>query len=221
VRMAAISVANIKLAGSHCGVSIGEDGPSQMALEDLAIFRAISGTTVLYPADAVSAERAVELAAHHQGMVFIRTSRPKTTMLYDNNQAFAIGKAHVLRQSDQDRLTVVSAGVTVFEALKAYEELKAQGILIRVVDLFSIKPIDTAALVESARRSQNRILTVEEHNLDGGLGDAVAAAVAPEGIRVFKVGVHEVPRSGKAEELLERYGLSGRRIAEKVRGLVK
>ncbi|NQU09484.1 transketolase, partial [bacterium] len=213
VRMAAISFANIKLVGSHCGVSIGEDGPSQMALEDLAIFRAMPGAVVLYPSDAVSAERAVELAANHPGLVFIRTSRPKTGILYENHHEFSLGKAHVLRHSDQDRLTLATAGVTVFEALQAYDELKAQGILIRVVDLFSIKPIDTALLAESAARSQNLILTVEDHYPEGGLGDAVAAAVAPRGVRVHKVAVHEVPRSGKSDELLDRYGLSARRIA--------
>ena len=219
IRMACISFANIKLVGSHAGVSIGEDGPSQMALEDIAIFRAMADCVVLYPCDAVSTERAVELAANHPGMVFIRTSRPKTPVLYDNHHEFALGKANLLRHGDSDKVTVVGAGVTVFEALKAYDQLKAQGTTIRVIDLFSIKPIDTQLLVESARRTNNTIITVEDHYREGGLGDAVASTVSPEGVRVHKLGVHEVPRSGKADELLQHYGISAARIAEKVRSL--
>jgi transketolase len=219
IRMAAISKANIKMVGSHAGISIGEDGPSQMALEDIALFRAMSDCVVLYPCDAVSTERAVELAANHAGMVFIRTSRPKTPVTYDNHHEFALGKANLLRRSDNDKVTVVGAGVTVFEALKAYDQLKAQGTSIRVIDIFSIKPIDTALPVESAKHTHNTIITVEDHYIDGGLGDAVAAAVSPEGIRVHKLGVRELPRSGKPEELLEHYGISAARIAEKVRTL--
>jgi transketolase len=219
IRMGCISFANIKLVGSHAGVSIGEDGPSQMALEDLAIFRAMSGCVVLYPCDAVSTERAVELAANHPGMVFIRTSRPKTPVLYDNHHEFALGKANVLRHGDHDKVTVVGAGVTVFEALKAYDQLKAQGTTIRVIDVFSIKPIDKQLLLESAKRTNNTIVTVEDHYTEGGLGDAVASAVSPEGIRVHRLGIHEVPRSGKPEELMQHYGISAARIAEKVRAL--
>ena len=219
IRMATISMSNIKLVGSHAGISIGEDGPSQMALEDLAIFRAMQGCSVLYPSDAVSTERAIELAANHPGMVFIRTSRPKTPVIYDNAQQFNFGKAHVLRQSDRDKVTVVGAGVTLFEALKAYDKLKEQGILIRVIDIFSVKPIDKGLLVDSGKHTNNTIITVEDHYRDGGLGDAVAAAVSVDGIRVHKLAVSELPRSGKAEELLQHYGLSAARIAEKVRGL--
>jgi len=219
IRMAAISFANIKLVGSHAGVSIGEDGPSQMALEDLAIFRAMSGCVVLYPSDGVSAERAVELAANHPGMVFIRTSRPKTPVVYDNHEMFSIGKAKLLRHSDNDKVTVVGAGVTLAEAIKAYDQLKAQGTLIRVIDLFSVKPVDRALLLESAKRTNNTILTVEDHYYEGGIGDAVAGAVASEGVKVIKLAVHEVPRSGKPDELLHAYGISAARIAEKIRAL--
>jgi transketolase len=221
IRMAAISFANIKLVGSHVGVSIGEDGPSQMALEDIALFRATADCVVLYPSDAVSTERAVELAANHAGMVFIRTSRPKTPVTYDNHEAFSVGKGKLLRHSDADKLTVATAGVTVFEALKAYDILKAEGILIRVVDLFCIKPVDRALLLESAKRTHNTILTIEDHYVEGGIGDAVAGAVSPEGVRVHKIGVTKIPRSGKPEELLEMFGLSAGKIAERVRALVK
>jgi len=219
IRMAAISLANIKLVGSHAGVSIGEDGPSQMALEDIAMFRAMADCVVLYPCDAVSTERAVELAANHLGMVFIRTSRPKTPVTYDNHHEFSLGKANLLRHSDNDKVTVVGAGVTVFEALKAYDQLKAQGVMIRVIDIFSVKPIDKALLIESAKRTNNTIVTVEDHYIEGGIGDAVAAAVSPEGVRVHKLAVHELPRSGKPEELMHAYGLSAARIADKVRSL--
>jgi len=219
IRMAAISFANIKLVGSHCGVSIGEDGPSQMALEDIAIFRAMSDCVVLYPSDAVSTERAVELAANHTGMVFIRTSRPKTPVVYDSHEMFSVGKAKVLRHSDNDKVTVVGGGITLAEALKAYDMLKAQGILIRVVDIFSVKPIDKALLIESARRSRNTIVTVEDHYYEGGIGDAVAGAVAPEGVKVHKLAVHEVPRSGKPDELVDAYGISAAKIVDRVRAL--
>jgi transketolase len=219
VRMAVISFANIKLVGSHAGVSIGEDGPSQMALEDVAIFRAMADCVVLCPCDAVSTERAVELAANHLGMVFIRTSRPKTPVIYDNHHEFSLGKANLLRHGDNDRVTVVAAGVTVIEALKAYDQLKAQGTSIRVIDLFSVKPVDKQLLIESAKRTNNLIITVEDHHIEGGIGDAVAAAVSPEGIRVHKLAVQEVPRSGKPDELMNHYGISAARIAEKVRTL--
>ena len=219
IRMATISMANIKLVGSHCGVSIGEDGPSQMALEDIAIFRGMADCVVLYPCDAVSAERAVELAANHIGMVFIRTSRPKTPVIYENHHEFSFGKANLLRHSDHDKVTVVGAGATLHEALKAYDQLKAQGVLIRVIDLFSVKPIDAALLIESAKRTNNTIITVEDHYADGGIGDAVAAVVSLEGIRVHKLAVRELPRSGKAEQLLEHYGISAAKIAAKVLAL--
>src|SRR5262249_2270508 len=140
IRMGAISNVNIKLAGSHAGISIGEDGPSQMALEDLAMCRAEPNYTVLYPCDGGSAERLVALAAYHPGPAYIRTSRPKTPVIYSNDETFEVGGLKVLRESAQDVATVVGAGVTVFEALKAYDQLKATGTLIRVIDLYSLAP---------------------------------------------------------------------------------
>ncbi len=220
IRMAGISRANIKLCGSHAGVSIGEDGPSQMGLEDLAMMRAIPGSVVLYPSDAVSTERAVELAATHPGIVYIRTTRPKTPVLYPNEESFAIGQCKIVRQSPQDRLTIVAAGITLHEALKAYEELKNQGISVRVIDLFSVKPLDREALCRAARQTGGTVLTVEDHYPEGGLGDAVAAALSEEGLRVVKLAVTDLPRSGKPEELLDRYGLSARQIIRRVRELL-
>jgi transketolase len=220
IRMAAISRSNIKLMGSHVGVSIGEDGPSQMGLEDLAMMAAQPGVVVLYPSDAVCTHWLTALAADHKGMVYIRTGRPKTPILYKNDERFTIGGSKVLRESGKDRVTVVAAGVTVFEALKAHDELAKQGFAIRVVDLYSIAPIDRATLLACARATNNLILTVEDHYAHGGLGDAVLAAVNADGVKVHKLAVTEIPHSGKPEQLLDRYGISARHIVDKVRKLV-
>jgi len=217
IRMAAISNVNIKLTGSHAGVSIGEDGPSQMALEDLAMCRAEPNYTVLYPCDAVSAERLVAMASYRPGPAYIRTSRPKTPVIYGNDDAFEIGGLKVLRQSAQDVVTVVGAGVTVFEALKAYDKLKADGTAIRVIDLYSLAPIDAAGLTAAARATGGRLITVEDHYAAGGVGDAVAEAVAGAGFTVHRLAVREIPRSGKSEELLDRYGISAAHIVNAVR----
>jgi len=219
IRMSAISQANIKYAGSHCGVSIGEDGPSQMGLEDLAMFRAIPGAAVLYPSDAVSAERLVAAAAAHQGIVYLRTSRPPTPILYGADESFPVGGSKVLRESDADKVTVVAAGVTLHETLKAHEMLAADGIAIRVIDLYSIKPIDKKTLRGAAAETHKTLVTVEDHYPEGGLGDAVLDAVAADGVCVHKLAVTGMPRSGKPEELLERHGISANAIVQKVKEL--
>ena len=216
IRMAAISNLNVKLAGSHAGVSIGEDGPSQMALEDLAMTRAEPNMTVLYPSDAVCGERCVELAAYHPGPVYIRTSRPKTPILYGNDEVFTVGGSKVLRQSNADVATVVGAGVTLFEALKAHDLLKQKGIAIRVIDAYSVQPIDAATLVAAAQATKGVVISVEDHYAAGGLGDAVAEALAPAGYTVRRLAVTEIPRSGKPEELLDRFGISAKHIVDAV-----
>ena len=208
IRMSAISQTNIKYAGSHCGVSVGEDGPSQMGLEDLAMFRALPGSVVLYPSDAVAAERLVAQAAAHHGIVYIRTSRPPTPTLYTNAEEFPIGGSKVLRSSDNDQITVIAAGVTLHEALKAYETLQADGISIRIIDLYSVKPVDAKTVFDAAADTNNTIITVEDHYPEGGLNDAVMAAVAPKGVTVHKLAVNGLPRSGKADELLKAHGIS-------------
>jgi transketolase len=216
LRMSAISNLNVKLAGSHAGVSIGEDGPSQMALEDLAMTRAQPNFAVLYPSDAVSTERLVEKMAYHQGPVYMRTSRPKTPVIYGAAETFAIGGLKVVRESGQDVATVIGAGVTLFEALKAHDELKSAGKSIRVIDLYSLQPIDAATLLRCAKDTHGRLITVEDHYAAGGMGDAVAAAVAPGGFTVHRLAVLEIPRSGKPEELVDRYGISARHIVRAV-----
>jgi transketolase len=219
IRMAAISNVGVKLAGSHAGVSIGEDGPSQMALEDLAMCAAEPNFAVLYPCDAVSAERLVAAMAAHPGPAYMRTSRPKTPVIYTNDETFTIGGLKVLRESGDDVATVIGAGVTVFEALKAYDELKAGGMPIRVIDLYSVAPVDRDALLSAARATGGHLITVEDHYPVGGLGDAVAAAVADGGFTVHRLAVREIARSGKPEELLDRFGISASHIVAAVRAM--
>ena len=219
IRMAAISQLNVKMAGSHAGVSIGEDGPSQMALEDLAMMRAQPNIVVLYPCDGVSTERLIERMAYHTGPVYMRTSRPKTPVIYGPDETFEIGGLKVLRESGSDVATVIGGGITVFEALEAYDELKKAGVHIRVVDLYSLQPIDRASLVRCARDTQGRLITVEDHYAGGGIGDAVAAAVADEGFTVRRLAVREIPRSGPPDRLVDHYGISARHIVAAVRAL--
>ena len=219
VRVAGISRANLKLAGSHVGVSIGEDGPSQMGLEDLAMMRAVAGSTVLYPSDAVCAEKLMDQMAARPGVCFLRTSRPKTAVLYKNEEAFPIGGAKVLRQAAGDKITVVGAGVTLYEALKAADALKAEGIGITVIDAYSIKPLGKDVILAAAQKTGNVVLTVEDHYPEGGLGDAVAGELSGVGVKVHKLAIFELPRSGKPEELMAHYGIDANAIIKKVKEL--
>jgi len=217
IRVAGISQSNIKLVGSHVGISIGEDGPSQMALEDLALMRAIVGSTVLYPADAVATEKLMEQMALHKGVCFLRTGRPKTPVIYGNDEQFPIGGAKVLRTGD--KVTVVAAGVTLFEALQAADQLKHEGINITVVDAYSIKPLGKADILAAAQKTHNTIITVEDHYAEGGLGDAVAGELSSEGIKVHKLAVNGIPRSGHAAELMAAFGIDAAAIVKKVKSL--
>jgi len=217
IRMAAISNLNVKMAGSHAGVSIGEDGPSQMALEDLAMMRAEPNIAVIYPCDGVSTEKLVERMAYHPGPAYMRTSRPKTPVIYGSDEDFPIGGLKVLRESKADAATVIGGGVTVFEVLKAYDALKQQGVSIRVIDLYSLQPIDAATLARCARETKGRVITVEDHYPGGGIGDAVASAIAADGFTVERLAVREIPRSGTPDELLDRFGISARHIVAAVR----
>lgn len=221
LRMAAISESNINLCGSHCGVSIGEDGPSQMGLEDLAMFRAIPTATVFYPSDGVSTEKAVELAANTKGICFIRTSRPENTIIYNNSEDFHIGQAKVVHKSNDDHVTVIGAGVTLHEALSAAEQLKKERINIRVIDPFTIKPLDSKTIIDNAKATRGRIITVEDHYYEGGLGEAVCSAVVSEpSFTVHRLAVGHVPRSGKPNELLRLFGIDRDAIAQAVRKML-
>jgi transketolase len=222
VRMAAVSRSSIKLCGSHCGVSIGEDGPSQMGLEDLAMFRAIPGATVFYPSDAVSAERLTEIAARTPGISYIRTSRPKTAILYSLTEEFPVPGFKVVRQSDNDVATIVAAGITVHEALKARDQLKAKGISARVIDLYCVKPLDGAKLGAEIRAGHGKLVTVEDHYHEGGIGEAVISVLADAGAwptAVKRLAVDRVPHSGKPDELVDKFGISARHIVAAVESL--
>ncbi len=217
IRVAGISQSNLKLVGSHVGISIGEDGPSQMALEDLALMRAIVGSTVLYPADAVATEKLLEQMATVKGVCFLRTSRPKTPVIYGNDEQFPVGGAKVLREGG--KVTIVSAGVTLFEAIKAADTLKADGITVTIIDAYSIKPLGKDVILAAAKKTGNTVLTVEDHYSEGGLGDAVAGELSSEGIKVHKLAVVGIPRSGKAEELMAAFGIDAAAIVKKVKSL--
>ena len=222
VRMAAISRSNINLCGSHAGISIGEDGPSQMALEDLAIFRAVHGSAVFYPSDAISAERLVETMARRPGINYMRTSRPKTAILYGKDEKFPVPGFKVVRQSAQDKCTVIGAGITLHEAIKASDELKAQGTAIRVIDLYCLKPIDGRAIARELAAAGGKLITVEDHWPEGGVGESVISALAEAGVAPSKfkmIAVRDLPHSGKPEELIDAFGLSAKHIAEAVRAI--
>ncbi|MBS3148852.1 transketolase [Candidatus Woesearchaeota archaeon] len=209
IRMAGISGSNIKLCGSHVGVSIGEDGPSQMGLEDLAMMRSVPNSVVLYPSDAVSSAKCVDLMMEHDGLSYLRTSRPKTPVLYSSKEQFTIGGSKTLKSSLSDSAVVIAAGVTVHEALKAYDELRNKGVNVAVVDAYSVKPIDR----NLAGFCQNKkVIVVEDHYSEGGLGDAVRSL----GLKIVHLAVHGVPRSGRPEELLSAHKIDSAAIVKEV-----
>jgi transketolase len=222
VRMAAVSRANIALAGSHAGVSIGEDGPSQMALEDLAAFRAVHGSTVLYPSDPNQTAALVPQMAERKGIVFMRTTREKTPILYEPGEEFQVGGSRVVRESGDDAVTLIGAGITLHEANKAADELAEEGIAARVIDLYSVKPVD-AETIRRAARDTGTIITVEDHWAEGGIGDAVLEALAEEQPHpiVHKLAVREMPGSGTPSELLHAAGIDADCIADAARTLVR
>jgi transketolase len=216
VRMSQYTEPNLKFCGSHAGVSIGEDGPSQMGLEDLAMFRSIRDSVVLYPSEAVSTERLVEAALEHPGIVYIRTTRMGTPIIYGPEEKFPLGGCKVLRQSDRDVATVIGAGVTLFEALAAYDTLLAEGINIRVVDLYSVKPVDATTLLKAAQATK-ALITVEDHYPAGGIGEAVMAALAPNPVKVYSLAVTKKPKTGKPAELMEFEDISRSAIVRLVK----
>ena len=222
VRMAAISRATFSLCGSHAGVSIGEDGPSQMALEDIASLRAIHGSTVLHPCDANQTARLVAAMAETEGISYLRTLRPATPVLYSPDEDFTIGGSRVLRSSASDDVALIGAGITVHEALEAADALAEEGIAARVIDLYSIKPLDGETLAAAVEATGGRLVTIEDHWPEGGLGDAVLAALADsdEPPRIVKLAVHGMPKSGTPDQLLSAAGIDAAHIAAAARRLV-
>lgn len=217
IRMASIGQVALRIAGSHVGVSIGQDGPSQMALEDIAQMRAIPESIVLYPSDAVSTYKLVNLMAnYYQGISYIRLTREETPKVYNNNEEFEIGGCKVIKQSDKDKVCIVAAGVTLFEALKAYEKLKQENILVSIIDLYSIKPLDNKTILDISQKSNNKLITVEDHYIQGGLGEAVCYALKNNNIYIENLAVKELSRSGSPEDLLKYHKIDSDAIIELV-----
>jgi transketolase len=223
IRMAAISQANIRLAGSHAGVEIGADGPSQMALEDLAMMRAVHGSTVLYPSDATSTAALVTAMAHRQGISYLRTTRGAYPVLYDSAETFPVGGSKVLRSGPDDAVTLIGAGVTLHACLAAADQLAGDGLRARVIDLYSVKPIDTGTLAAAVAATNGRLVVAEDHYPAGGLGSAVADALLEAGVqdlRFTHLCVRELPGSGSSEELLAAAGIDAGDIEAAARELV-
>ncbi|MBE9049780.1 transketolase [Nostocales cyanobacterium LEGE 11386] len=230
VRMAAVSRANIKLVGSHAGVSIGQDGPSQMALEDLAAFRAVWSSTILYPSDANQTAKLVAQMSDRDGIVYLRTTREKTPVIYGANEEFSIGGSKIIRSSDRDQATVIGAGITLHEALKAYDRLRNEGIMVRVIDAYCVKPIDGQTIQQAARDTKGNLVVVEDHWIEGGLGAAVLDVFAgtsntpiydgPQ-LRLIKLAVRDMPGSGTPEELLHAAKIDADAIVEAVKSQVR
>lgn len=220
IRVAQYSQSHINCIGSHVGVSIGQDGATQMGLEDMAVFRAILDSVVLYPADRIASEKLVEAMATQKSICYMRISKMEVEQLYTDTEEFHIGGSKVLRTSPKDTITIVAAGVTLYEALKAHEELEQQGISTRIIDAYSIKPIDTKTLQDAARETK-AFITVEDHYADGGLGDAVRAALSDRPVRIYSLAVRKMPHSGTPEELLDFEEISAKHIIKKVTDIIR
>jgi transketolase len=223
IRMAAISRASICLCGSHAGVEIGADGPSQMALEDLAMMRAVHGSTVLYPSDATSAAALVQAMADLDGVSYIRTTRGGYPVLYGTGESFPVGGSKVLRSADADQVTLIGAGITLHACLDAADQLAREGVSARVIDLYSVKPADTATLTEAAAATGGRLVIAEDHHPEGGLGAAVLDALTEAGradLAVAHLAVRIMPGSGTTAELLAQAGIDADGIAAAARGLL-
>lgn len=221
IRVARLSHANIKFAGSHAGVSLGQDGTSQMGLEDIAMFNAIPDSIILQPSDAVSATKLISEIAKYDGIAYFRMLRPKTPVIYNTDEEFVIGGSKIIRSSKNDVVTIIATGITIPEAIKAYGELKKENIFIRIIDAYSIKPVDKKTILESLQQTQQKVLiTVEDHYEHGGLGDNVLSAVAEEGVKVIKMAVTKISHSGTTDEVLDDAGINARNIIKKVKSLI-
>jgi transketolase len=222
IRMAGVGRVPLRLCGSHCGVSIGQDGPSQMALEDIAMIRAMPHSIVLYPSDGVSTYKLVGLMADYEyGVSYMRTTRGDTPVLYDFNESFTIGGSNVLRSSDNDHAVIIAAGITVHEALKAHAMLQKQGVSVAVIDCYSVKPLDIQTIQTVASKSRNNIIVVEDHYVQGGLGSAVCMALAGVPCTIKHLAVQDIPRSAAPEELLAWAEIDAQAIVNAIKSVVK
>ena len=219
IRMAQYADSHIIFVGSHAGVSIGSDGASQMGLEDISMMRSIHGSTVLYPSDAASTEALLQEAVKAKGPIYIRTTRAETPVLYDAQQKFTIGGSYILQSSTQDAVTLISAGIALHEALKAYEILQKEGVSVRVVDLYSIKPIDRETMHKAAKETK-ALITIEDHYPEGGIGEAVRSVFEQSSVPIISLAVKKMPRSGKPEELLNYEEISAKYIVERVKSFI-
>lgn len=221
-RIAALSGVGIKICGTHAGVSIGEDGGSQMGLEDIAMFRSLPNSVIAYPADAYATYSLMCALQEHNGVGYLRATRANTPIIYKRGEEFPIGGSKLLKHSKNDECLLIAAGITVSESLKAHEILKSWGIQVCVLDAYSIKPIDTDGIIQAAKKSYHRVLVIEDHYAEGGLGDAVLSAISEQdNIRTKKVAVREVPHSGTKDDLLNQHGLSAQKIAEAVKDFIQ
>jgi transketolase len=220
LRMTAQVKPNLTVVGTHAGVSIGEDGASQMGLEDIAMFRSLYGSSVVYPADAVAMQKIMEASLEHEGLMYIRSTRMETAVIYGQDEEFVLGGSKTLKHSNEDKVTLIGAGVTLYECLKAYEQLKQEGIMCRVIDLYSIKPIDTETLVKACKETQ-ALIVVEDHYPEGGMAEAVRSTLIYETTPIHSLAVRKLPRSGKPEELLSYEEIDAEAIVEKVSECIK
>jgi len=220
IRMSAISKANLTICGSHAGISIGEDGASQMGIEDIALFRCLPESIIFYPSDAVSAFKLVNLANSLKGIKYIRTTREKTSVIYNNNEKFKLGDFKILKQSKQDKVVLIGAGITLHEALKSYYELKKKNINIAVVDLYCIKPFNSKKLLKFVEKHGKKIIVVEDHRPEGGIGEMISYELRNDNIKIETLSVKEIPHSGKKDELLNKYGINFENIIKTVKKII-
>ena len=216
IRMVALSNPNLTICGSHAGVSIGEDGASQMGLEDITLFRSLPNSIILYPSDAVSTEKLTFLAADTNGLKYIRTTRPQTPIIYKLAESFKMGEFKILKQSSQDKIVLIGAGITLHESLKAYEFLKKQNINTAVIDLYCVKPLNTGKLINFIKAHGSKIIITEDHYREGGIGDMLCNELKNTSIKIRHLAINEIPHSGKMQELLDKYKISAKYIIESV-----
>ncbi len=219
IRMSSLSSPNFTICGSHSGVSIGEDGPSQMGLEDLALFRSLPNSIILYPSDAQSTAKLVELCSKEKGLKYIRTTRPKTSVLYSQKEEFPIGDFKILKQSKTDSIVLIGAGITLHESLKAHSILKKQKIDSAVLDLYCIKPLNTKKLIDFIKSHGSRIVISEDHYKEGGIGELLSSIISNTDIKIKSLSIQRIPHSGTSEQLLDAYGISSRHIVNAAKEL--